>query len=104
MAKIEDLITRIPDDKLHDEPAAEAREVKKHTERGLLFEEHLPKMLRLSKVLIGFGSLVVHRDAAGNDLWHVISIGRKKATCRQPINPVGGSVLFRDAAKAKAGE
>lgn len=87
MAKIEDLVKRISDEKLRDEIAAEVRELKKHKQFGLVFEEHLPEMLRLPKVAIRVGNLVVERDAPGNDLWRVIGIKGRKATCRQPINP-----------------
>ena len=87
MAKIEDLVKRISDEKLRDEIAAEVRELKKHKQFGLVFEEHLPEMLRLPKVAIRVGNLVVQRAAPGNDVWRVIAIKGKKATCRQPINP-----------------
>jgi adenine-specific DNA-methyltransferase len=87
MAKIEDLVKRISDEKLRDEIAAEVRELKKHKQFGLVFEEHLPEMLRLPKVAIRIGNLVVQRDAPGNDVWRVIGIKGKNATCRQPINP-----------------
>ena len=71
MAKIEDLVKRISD---------------KHRHFDLAFEEHLPEVLRLPKVPIRVGNLVVHRQAAGNDLWWVVGLNRKKARCRQPIN------------------
>lgn len=87
MAKIEDLVKRISDAKLRDEIAAEVRELKKHKQFGLVFEEHLPEVLRLPKVPIHVGNLVVHREAAGNDLWRGVGLSGKKARCRQPINP-----------------
>jgi adenine-specific DNA-methyltransferase len=87
VAKIEDLVKRISDEKLRDEIAAEVRELKKHKQFGLVFEEHLPEMLRLPKVAIRVGNLVVQRGAPGNDVWRVIGIKGKSATCRQPINP-----------------
>jgi adenine-specific DNA-methyltransferase len=87
MAKIEDLVKRISDEKLRGEIAAEVRELKKHKQFGLVFEEHLPEMLRLPNVAIRVGNLVVQRDAPGNDVWRVIGIKGKNATCRQPINP-----------------
>ena len=86
MAKIEDLVKRILDKKLRDEIAAEVRELKKHKQFGLVFEEHLPEMLRLPQASIRVGNLVMQRDAAGNELWRVLAIKGKKATCRQPIN------------------
>src|SRR5438309_11274111 len=87
MAKIEDLVKRISDAKLRDEIAAEVRELKKNKRFGLVFEEHLPEMLRLPNVATRVGNLVVQRDAPGNKLWRVIGISGNKATCRQPINP-----------------
>src|SRR5690242_17261335 len=86
MAKIEDLVKRISDEKLRDEIAAEVRELKKRKQFGLVFEEHLPEILRLPKVPIRVGNIVVQRDAPGHDLWRVITIKGRKATCRQPIN------------------
>ena len=87
MAKIEDLVKRISDEKLRDEIAAEVRELKKHKQFGLVFEEHLPEMLRLPKVAIRVGNLVVQREAPRNNVWRVIGIKGKHATCRQPISP-----------------
>jgi adenine-specific DNA-methyltransferase len=49
VAKIEDLIRQISDEKLRDELTGEVRELKKHKRFGLVFEEHLPEMLRLPK-------------------------------------------------------
>jgi adenine-specific DNA-methyltransferase len=72
MAKIEDLVKQISDEKLRDEIAAEVRELKKHKQFGLVFEEHLPEMLRLPKVAIRVGNLVVQRDAPGNALWRAL--------------------------------
>src|SRR5438874_2227137 len=87
MAKIEDLVKRISDEKLRDEIAAEVRELKKRKQFGLVFEEHLPEMLRLPKATIRVGNLVVRRDASANELWRVIEIKGKKVTCRQPTQP-----------------
>ncbi len=63
------------------------RELKKHKQFGLVFEEHLPEMLRLPKVVIRVGNLVVQRDTPGNEPWRVIGIKGRRAICRQPINP-----------------
>src|SRR5713101_1647221 len=87
MAKIEDLVRQISDEKLRDELASEVRELKKHKQFGLVFEEHLPEMLRLPKAAIRVGNLVAHRDSSGSEVWRVIQITGKKAKCRQPINP-----------------
>src|SRR5437016_11445616 len=87
MAKIEDLVKRISDAKLRDEIAAEVRELKKHKQFGLVFEEHLPEMLRLPKVAIRVGNLVVQRDAPGNDVWRVIGIKGKRRPAASRSTP-----------------
>src|SRR6266436_7931273 len=87
MAKIEDLVRQVSDEKLRSEIAAEIRELKKQKRFGLVFEEHLPEMLRLPKAKIRLGNLVAHRDAPGSELWRVIGINGKKAKCRQPVTP-----------------
>lgn len=87
MAKIEDLVRQVADEKLRSEIAAEIRELKKQKRFGLVFEEHLPEMLRLPKAKIRLGNLVAHRDAPGSEVWRVIGINGKKAKCRQPIMP-----------------
>jgi adenine-specific DNA-methyltransferase len=87
VAKIEELARQISDAKLRDEIAAEIRELKKQKRFGLVFEEHLPEMLRLPKAKIRLGNLVAHRDAPGSEVWRVIGINGKKAKCRQPITP-----------------
>jgi len=43
MAKIEDLISQIPDDRLTKAIGGEVRELKKNKKCGLVFEEHLPE-------------------------------------------------------------
>ena len=87
MAKIEDLIRQISDERLRAELASEVRELKKQKHFGLVFEEHLPEMLRLPKAAIRVGNVVAHRDGSGSEVWRVIEITGKKAKCRQPVNP-----------------
>ncbi len=87
MAKIEELVRQISDAKLRDEIATEIKELKRQKRFGLVFEEHLPEMLRLPKAKIRLGNLVAHRNAPGNEVWRVIGINGKKAKCRQPVTP-----------------
>ena len=62
MAKIEELVRQISDGRLRDEIAAEIKELKKQKRFGLVFEEHLPEMLRLPKAKIRLGNLVARCD------------------------------------------
>jgi len=87
VAKIEDLIRQVSDERLRDELANEVRELKKHKRFGLVFEEHLPEMLRLPKAVIRVGNVVAHRNSSGSEVWRVLEITGKKAKCRQPLNP-----------------
>ncbi len=47
MAKIEDLILQVPDDRLRKALAGEVKALKRTKKFGLVFEQHLPKTLRL---------------------------------------------------------
>jgi adenine-specific DNA-methyltransferase len=58
VAKIEDLMRQVSDERLRNELASEVRELKKQKRFGLVFEEHLPEMLRLPKVPIRVGNVV----------------------------------------------
>jgi adenine-specific DNA-methyltransferase len=73
---MEELVRQISDMKLRDEIAAEIRELKKRKRFGLVFEEHLPEMLRLPKAKIRLGNLVAHRDAPGCQVWRRRPPGR----------------------------
>src|SRR5437667_9482179 len=85
VAKIEEMGRQNADVKLRDEIATEIKELNRQKQFGLVFEEHLPEMLRLPKAKIRLGNLVAHRDAPGSDVWRVIGINGKKAKCRQPV-------------------
>ena len=47
MAKIEDLILQVPDERLRKALATEVKALKRTKEFGLVFEEHLPETVRL---------------------------------------------------------
>lgn len=81
MAKIEDLISRIPDDRLREAIASEVKELKKSKRFGLVFEEHLPETVRLPFVQIRKGSLVAKKAEPGNACWVVRAVKGKNAEC-----------------------
>ena len=74
MAKIEDLIARIPDRQLRKAISKEVRELKKVKKFGLVFEEHLPETVRLPNLRVKQGELVAKKREAGNELWRVRNI------------------------------
>jgi adenine-specific DNA-methyltransferase len=81
MAKIEDLIAQIPDERLRRGIAAEVKVLKKTKKFGLVFEEHLPETVRLPKLPVKPGELVAVKSEPGNRLWRVKTIEKKIAIC-----------------------
>jgi adenine-specific DNA-methyltransferase len=81
MAKIEDLIAQIPDERLRKGIAAEVKALKRTKRFGLVFEEHLPETVRLPRVTVKLGELVALKRESGNQLWRVKSIHKNIAIC-----------------------
>ena len=85
MAKIEDLIAQIPDERLRKGIAAEVKALKKTKKFGLVFEEHLPETVRLPKLAIKPGEVVALKRESGNQLWRVKAIHKNIATCDRAV-------------------
>ena len=85
MAKIEDLIAQIPDERLRKGIAAEVKALKKTKKFGLVFEEHLPETVRLPKLPVKPGEVVALKRETGNRLWRVKSIHKNVATCDRAV-------------------
>lgn len=62
MAAIEDLIRQIADPRLREQLAAEVAKLKEKKTFGLVFEDHLPELLRLPNIAATFGARVVKKD------------------------------------------
>jgi len=89
MAKIENLIAQIPDERLRKEMSVEVRALKKNKKFGLVFEEHLPETVRLPNLTIRPGELVAQKRETSGQLWRVKKIHKNKATCNSPIEGFG---------------
>lgn len=85
MAKVEDLIAQIADERLRKGIAAEVKALKKTKKFGLVFEEHLPETVRLPRLVVKLGELVAIKRESGNQLWRVKSIHKNVATCDRAI-------------------
>ena len=85
MAKIEDLIAIIPDERLRKGIAGEVKALKKTKKFGLVFEEHLPETVRLANLPVKPGELVALKRESGNQLWRVKSIKKNIATCDRAV-------------------
>lgn len=85
MAKIEDLIAQIPDERLRKGIAAEVKALKRTKKFGLVFEEHLPETVRLPKMPVKPGELVALKREGGNERWRVKSLRKDVAVCDQAV-------------------
>src|SRR4051812_27014370 len=85
MAKIEDLVALIPDERLRKGVSREVKELKKRKKFGLVFEEHLPETVRLPRFRVRVGELVAVRNQSGNTLWRVKAIKGARAVCDRAI-------------------
>lgn len=85
MAKIEDLIAKIPDERLRKSIAGEIKALKKTKKFGLVFEEHLPETVRLPRLPVREGELVSLKRESGNQLWRVRAIRKGIATCDKAV-------------------
>src|ERR1035441_51113 len=85
MARIEDLVAQIPDERLKKAVGGEVRELKKNKKCGLVFEEHLPETVRLPKLPVKEGELVAKKRDSGNDLWRVKTIRKGIATLERAV-------------------
>lgn len=83
MAKIEDLIAQIQDERLRKGIAAEAKALKKTKKFGLVFEEHLPETVRLPRLPVKPGEFVTLKRLASNEIWRVETINGNIATCER---------------------
>src|ERR1019366_1670436 len=94
MAKIEDLIARIPDERLRKALASEVKVLKKTKKFGLVFEEHLPETVRLPHLPVRAGELVALKREPGNQLWRVKNVHKGAATWENAVenDPLANSI------------
>lgn len=85
MAKIEDLIAQIHDERLRNAIWAEVRALKKTKKFGLVFEEHLPETVRLPNLPVKVGETVAKRSETGNATWRVKSIRKSSAILEKAV-------------------
>jgi len=96
MAKIEDLVARIPDERLRNAVGAEVKALKKTKKFGLVFEEHIPETLRLPRLAVREGEIVALKREAENQLWRVKRIHNGIAICDRAVE---GYPLAKDSGK-----
>lgn len=88
MARLEDLVARIPDRALAREIEAALTDLKRRRRFGIVFEEHIPETSALCGLPITVGALVQRRDdPAGQALYRV---GILSPDDQATLEPVGG--------------
>jgi len=73
MAAIEDLIKNIADPRLREQIAAEVAKLKAGKKFGLVFEEHLPELVRLPSLPARAGARVLKKSDDSGTLFHVVA-------------------------------
>ena len=86
MAKAEDLISQVQDERLQRALRAEIKALKRVTTFGLVFEEHLPETVRLPGVSVQKGELVTQKRGADTALWRVKHLEKGHAVCSAALD------------------
>ena len=84
MAYLDDLIEQVPDPGLAARLAAEVEKLRKRLEFGLLFERHVPEVVRLHGHQIRVGQLVQFRRPDDGRLMRVTAIEQGKVDLEDP--------------------
>lgn len=85
MAAIHDLLAQVQDQALRERIEKEIEKMSKTKKFGLVFEEHLPECTPLYDVKIKKGSIVAKKAGYINDIYEVVDIREKTATCVNKI-------------------
>ncbi len=96
MARIEDLVSSIPDPRLRAEVAAEVVKLKARLNFGLVFERHIPEYVRLPRLPVKAGSLVALRNAKESHQFEVMSIDGETATITRNAGASSRKQAIRD--------
>jgi adenine-specific DNA-methyltransferase len=92
MARIEDYVAQVPDERLRNALAEEVRALKRTKKFGLVFEEHLPELGWLPSLSVKMGDTVGKRREPGSETWRVKAIRKGIATLENGGNGEEGSV------------
>jgi adenine-specific DNA-methyltransferase len=84
LSAIHDLIGQIRDPRLRERLAAEWKAASTGKKFGLVFEDHLPELLPLSKAKPHRGDLVCRRQGVLKEVWQVRSVRDGEVTCVKP--------------------
>lgn len=74
MARIDDLIKEIGDERVRREVAAEVKKLREEKKFGLVFENHLPELSYLHGATVRAGANVVKREGKTAEVYRVVSV------------------------------
>lgn len=80
MARIDDLIAEIRDERVRRAVAAEVRKLREEKKFGLVFENHVPELSYLHGATVKAGANVVKRGAKGAEVYRVVAVEDGAAT------------------------
>jgi adenine-specific DNA-methyltransferase len=88
MARIDDLINEIGDERVRKAISAEVKKLRDNKKFGLVFENHLPELSYLYSVPVKRGASVVKRGSKGAEVYRVQSLAGSEAVIRRDIEGV----------------
>ncbi len=88
MARIDDLINEIGDERVRKAISAEVKKLRDNKKFGLVFENHLPELSYLYSVPVKRGANVVKRGSKGAEVYRVQSLAGDEAVIRRDIEGV----------------
>jgi adenine-specific DNA-methyltransferase len=88
MARIDDLINEIGDERVRKAIADEVKKLRENKKFGLVFENHLPELSYLYSVPIRKGSSVVKRGSKGAEVYRVQSVADGQAVIVRDVEGV----------------
>jgi adenine-specific DNA-methyltransferase len=74
MARIDDLIAEIGDERVRRAVAAEVKKLREEKKFGLVFENHIPELSYLHTASVKAGAYVVKRGTKGAEVYRVVAI------------------------------
>jgi adenine-specific DNA-methyltransferase len=93
MARIDDLIAEIADERVRRAVSAEVKKLREEKKFGLVFENHIPELSYLHGAKIKVGANVVKRGTKGAEVYRVVTIDNGSATIVRDVVGVSETEL-----------
>jgi adenine-specific DNA-methyltransferase len=91
MARIDDLIAEIGDERVRRAVTAEVKKLREEKKFGLVFENHIPELSYLHGATVKPGGNVVKRGAKGAEVYRVVAVEDGAATIVRDVEDASGT-------------